>query len=404
MRLDLDKNKKYLLACSFGPDSMALYSMLLNEGYNFDVAHVNYHLRKESNYEQESLSQYSSKHNIKFYYLDNKIKITKNIEETCREIRYNYFCSLYQQNKYDALLVAHHQDDLLETYLLQKKRGNLPLFYGLNKISVYQNMTVIRPLLSFTKNELLNYNLLNNVPFATDATNLELNFERNIIRHQVINHLSNESRKELLTEIEDKNVQLSVIQNHINNISLSDFNQLISLDHIEFAYCLTALIRQTIPGYELSLSFANEIKKKLLSKKPNIIIELNRNYQLIKSYDSLLIKQNGDINYSYVIPLPCEFDCPYFYLNFSDGLTHRNISKSDYPITIMCYKPDLKYKIANYSVKINRLFVDWKMPLYLRERWPIILDKNGVVKYIPRYQKNFKHLSTDDFFVKINSI
>ena len=51
--LNLDKNKKYLLACSYGPDSMALFSMLLEEGYRFEVAHVNYHFRNESNLEEK---------------------------------------------------------------------------------------------------------------------------------------------------------------------------------------------------------------------------------------------------------------------------------------------------------------------------------------------------------------
>ena len=51
--LNLEKNKHYLLACSFGPDSMALFDMLLKEGYKFSVAHVNYHLRKEANEEEQ---------------------------------------------------------------------------------------------------------------------------------------------------------------------------------------------------------------------------------------------------------------------------------------------------------------------------------------------------------------
>ena len=54
--LSLDKNQKYLLACSHGPDSMALFYMLKEEGYNFAVAHVNYHLREESNLEQQQLA------------------------------------------------------------------------------------------------------------------------------------------------------------------------------------------------------------------------------------------------------------------------------------------------------------------------------------------------------------
>ena len=56
--LKLDKSKRYLLACSFGPDSMALFDMLLKENYSFEVAHVNYHLREESDFEEISLQKF----------------------------------------------------------------------------------------------------------------------------------------------------------------------------------------------------------------------------------------------------------------------------------------------------------------------------------------------------------
>ena len=73
--LNLDKNKKYLLACSYGPDSMALFSMLLKEGYQFEVAHVNYHFRIESDDEEKNLREYCDKNNIKIHVLDNKEKV-----------------------------------------------------------------------------------------------------------------------------------------------------------------------------------------------------------------------------------------------------------------------------------------------------------------------------------------
>ena len=62
--LNLDKNKKYLLACSYGPDSMYLFSLLLKEGYNFSAAHVNYHFRKESDDEEKALRKYCYENNV----------------------------------------------------------------------------------------------------------------------------------------------------------------------------------------------------------------------------------------------------------------------------------------------------------------------------------------------------
>ena len=68
--LNLEKNKKYLLACSFGPDSMALFDMLLKEGYKFSVAHVNYHLREEADEEESKLRDFCFDHNIGIYVKD----------------------------------------------------------------------------------------------------------------------------------------------------------------------------------------------------------------------------------------------------------------------------------------------------------------------------------------------
>ena len=121
--LNLDKNKKYLLACSFGPDSMALFNMLLKEGYNFEVAHVNYNLRNESVIEEEKLTEYCLKNHIELYkFMVPSNSIKGNLESECRDIRYSFFQEVYQEEDFDALLVAHHLDDLIETYLIQKNR------------------------------------------------------------------------------------------------------------------------------------------------------------------------------------------------------------------------------------------------------------------------------------------
>ena len=152
--LNLDRNKKYLLACSYGPDSMALFFLLLKENYDFDVAIVNYHLRQESDHEVNGLKDFSDKHHKHLFVLEVKETISRNVEAKCREIRYKFFSDLYKENNYDAVLVAHNEDDHLETYLLQKKRKNLPLFYGINDKTSVNGVPVLRPLLHYKKRDL----------------------------------------------------------------------------------------------------------------------------------------------------------------------------------------------------------------------------------------------------------
>ena len=89
--LNLDKNSKYLLACSFGPDSMALFYMLVTQGYHFDCAIVNYHLREESDSEVKDLEEYAAQHGVKVYVYEYEGKLERNIESRCREIRYSFF-------------------------------------------------------------------------------------------------------------------------------------------------------------------------------------------------------------------------------------------------------------------------------------------------------------------------
>ena len=72
LNLSLDKNKKYVIACSFGPDSMALLDAALKEGLDIVVAHVNYRKREASQQEQNNLIKFCDKHNVPLYVLDLK--------------------------------------------------------------------------------------------------------------------------------------------------------------------------------------------------------------------------------------------------------------------------------------------------------------------------------------------
>ena len=115
---DYDKSKTYLLACSGGPDSMALLSMLINEGFKIIVANVNYKTRKESDEEEQLVKEFSNKHNLKCFvsYFDHNYK--GSFEAAARYFRYDFFAKIYKQENCSGLFVGHHKDDLIETMLL----------------------------------------------------------------------------------------------------------------------------------------------------------------------------------------------------------------------------------------------------------------------------------------------
>ena len=399
--LSLDKNQKYLLACSHGPDSMALFYMLKEEGYKFAVAHVNYHLREESDLEQEQLEAYCAKNNVQLYIKDvDEVLGNNNLEEKCRIIRYTFFKDLVNQYGFDAVLIAHNQDDLIETYLMQKRRQNLVQFFGIKEKPIIFDVKIIRPLLSYSKQELLMFCDLNKVEYSIDKTNLENTFLRNQIRHQIVERMNKFDRKKILREIDDENLRLNVINDKISKINSNKCEDYNRLTDDEFLYAIVKRGRELKPDFTMSRNQGLEIRKIFQSDKANVSVNVS-DLTLVKSYDSFqFVDQNKEVNFSYKIDSPCVLDTEYFYLDFTGDTSNRNVGKEDYPLTIRNAQPNDVYLIKGYEKQLRRLFIDWKVPVPLRKRWPVIINKNGTVIYVPRYQKDFKKENNCNFYVK----
>ncbi len=398
--ININKNQKYLLACSFGPDSMALFDMLLKEGFSFEVAHVNYHLRKESDFEEEQLREYCKIKRVKLHVFQNKSIFKSNIEANCREVRYDFFADLYKKYSFGALLVAHNEDDLIETYLLQKKRKNLVFHYGLADKNIIKGMTVLRPLLALKKESLLKYCDEHNVPYSIDQTNLLPMFERNKIRLNVVSKMTDTERADIISTINNENQKLESILFKIRNID-NDISNLLNLSEIEFAYYLNDHLQSLGIYKPITYKQSLEIVKILKSDKPNIALTVaGKQAVIFKSYNQLLIEKNNSNFDSIFVEEPCVIDTQFLFCDLAKEGLKRNIKESDYPLTVRCYKQGDRYKIANYEVSVRRLFIDWKMPLNLRKRWPLFVNKDNKIVYIPRYRGDFKIENSPNFYVK----
>lgn len=399
--LNLDKNKRYLLACSFGPDSMALFHMLLKEGYVFEVAHVNYHLRDEAATETENLIKYCEDNNIKIHVKHEDMTNSKdNIEAKCRILRYKFFQSISKD--FDYVLVAHNQDDLLETYIMQKMRKSIVEHFGIKEEIIMNGIHILRPLLNYTKSELQKYNDDNLVPYAIDSSNLEDLYLRNKIRHEIVQKLSKAEREDMIEEINQKNIirntQIEFAKNH-PVLSAKDF---LDLDDEMSAIWIIESNKKDLLLISISMDQVREIKKAVAADKANIEIKLMGNVIFLKEYDSVRVtKRLAKEDYSYIIEKPQILDTPYFYLDFTKTSYDRNVNEDSYPITIRNASILDKIKIKDYYVSVRRLFIDWKMPVSLRNRWPVIVDKNNDVIYIPRYQPYFIPGVGCNFYVKI---
>ena len=399
--LNLDKSQKYLLACSHGPDSMALFFILKEEGYNFAVAHVNYHLREESDEEQKELEAYCKKNDIQLYVKEvNESLGGTNLEEQCRIIRYSFFKELVNEYHFYAVLIAHNQDDVIETYLMQKTRQNLVEFYGIKENPIIFDVKIIRPLLNYTKQELLMFCDFNKVEYSIDKTNLQDVFLRNKIRHQIVEKMTKEERTKILEEMALENEKLAKIQEKIYQIKTKTIEEYNRLTDDEFLYAIVSLGRKLKPGFTMSRAQGLEIRKIFKSSKANVSVDIS-GLKLVKSYDSFdLVHNANEQQFIFEIKEPMVIDTDYFYLDFTGDTSNRNITIDDYPLTVRNAKSDDTYIISGYSKQLRRVFIDWKVPLTLRKRWPVIVNKNGTIIYVPRYQKDFKKEDNCNFYVK----
>lgn len=183
------KDSKLLLAISGGLDSVVLMHLCNQLNLQISLAHCNFKLRnEESDLDEEfviKLSQISSNQVFNIFFDTKKYAQEKkvSIQIAARELRYQWFQELAQKHQFDFILTAHHADDNLETFLINLTRGSgLEGFTGIPST----NENIVRPLLPFSRAEILEYAKENNLEWREDASNASTKYIRNKIRHQIV--------------------------------------------------------------------------------------------------------------------------------------------------------------------------------------------------------------------------
>ena len=394
IKLSIDKNKKYVIACSFGPDSMALLDAAIKEKLNIVVAHVNYRKRVASQFEQDSLTTYCKNHNIKLFILDLLgVKSEGNFQAWARKKRYEFFKEVAEKENAFAVLVAHQQDDVIETYLMQQKRGNYVKKYGISRENELFGVKIIRPLLDYSKEQLKEYDLQNNVPFSIDESNLTDHYTRNQIRHSIVEKMTKDERNKIIAEIKRRPVE--------NIVPKAEYTKSVFLKqkYEDLLKVFDHFMQKSHEHKDISEKFVQEIKKAFESNSTQRY-EITKALWLELDYDDVFFVNASRIK-AFEFEIERTGNNEFIDIDFSDGVDDRGIENLPQKLVIKnCSKND-KLIIKNYSSDIRRLFIDWKMPLYLREVWPGIYDENGQLIYVPRYRKNFKDEHKSKF--KINT-
>jgi tRNA(Ile)-lysidine synthase len=192
---------RYLIGLSGGCDSVALLHWLINLGYNnLIVCHLNHQLRgRASDADARFVEKLAEKYQIDVQIGSANIHALAktrrmSIETAAREARYTFFAEAAKCRRCHTIFVAHHADDLVETFLLNLFRGA-----GLTGLSAMRDittrrindveLTIVRPLLSMWRKDIDDYLRTHRLKFREDATNKNLNPLRNRIRHRIIPYL-----------------------------------------------------------------------------------------------------------------------------------------------------------------------------------------------------------------------
>ena len=185
----LNYNDLYIVALSGGADSVALLLLLKEQGFRIHAAHCNFHLRgEESDRDEAFCVELCGRLGIELHrvHFDTKTYADLHhvsIEMAARELRYRWFEQLRQDIGAAAVCVAHHQNDSVETILMNIIRGT-----GLRGLTGIQarNGFVLRPLLCVSRDEIERFLAERGQSYVTDSSNLTEDYMRNKIRLQVL--------------------------------------------------------------------------------------------------------------------------------------------------------------------------------------------------------------------------
>ena len=408
--INLDQEKYIVVGTSAGPDSMALLHYLKHNTNKIIVCcHINHNIRKESNEEETFLKEYCQKNTIIFETTKIKKYNENNFENEARKKRYSFYEKIL--NKYNAkyLFLAHHGDDLIETIIMKIMRGsNLEGYAGIKRISKKNNYYIIRPLLEYTKEELINYNKNNNITYFIDKSNYNTKYTRNRIRKNILPLLKEENQsihlnflkysKTLLEYNDYINRETKKILNNIyinNKLSIDKFIKQDPFIQKSILYNILNKYYQNIDNI-ITEQHINNILKIINNNKPNLTINLPNNNICIKEYNYLYIKKQTNKT-DYKLELKNELEIENHIIKIikdtkdnGNNICRLNSKNIKLPLYIRNRKEGdfIELKGTKGKKKIKDIFIDEKIPISKRNNYPLLTDSNDNILWIPNLKKS----------------
>ncbi len=398
----IPKNEKVVVALSGGVDSSVLFYVLEKEGFDVIVAHVNHKKRQESEMEEEKIIELCKSTNTPYEVLHLE-KIDKNFEAKAHKKRYSFFIDVCKKYNAKYIATAHHQDDNVETIIMNIIGGsNIYGYGGIAKELIIDDIHVVRPLLYCSKDSLYAYAKENNIIFYEDITNTSDDFLRNRIRHHIVPILKEESSS-LLKKTASYSNQLHEAFDFIRDEVLNYINKYGMIIDLNSFFNLHPFLQKEIICYHLeqfkiarSEQKINDILQMLKSSEPQKSYSLKDDlfkYEFLKRYDKAWIQKNNTATpskgFCYTLnDINDVIDNDHVKIYFDTCVNPNAIylklcyNELVFPISIRNRKDGDKIKLAYGYKKIKDLMIDKKIIKEQRDLMPIVIDGSQEILWV----------------------
>ncbi|KQS41594.1 tRNA lysidine(34) synthetase TilS [Pedobacter sp. Leaf194] len=411
------KGSRILLAVSGGKDSILMLHLFKAYEIDIGVAHCNFNLRAdEAQRDEHFVKTLTQSLNLPFYvtHFDTKKYAAENKISTqmaARALRYNWFEEIRQQNGYDFIALAQHQNDSIETVLLNLVRGTG--ISGMHGILPKRDK-LIRPLLFLNREEINQIVANNNIDFVEDSSNLSANYTRNKLRLEVIPHLKaiNPNLERTFEQNVERFAEIEIfLKSQVEKIaaeliSTKPDGVYISLNQIKLLEPQKLLLFELLKPYNFIESVIEEIINAV--DKQSGIKFYSSSHQATIDRENLIVSkiESGLQRHKVIHPkdLTFKFANYNFCFSFSNDLKFEaNTSKIfvdeaalQFPLIMRNWEHGDKFIPLGMKgfKKISDFFIDEKVPLHLKSNIPILVNGNGEIIWIAGMRQDNRYKLT----------
>ena len=429
----IDDHDTILVGVSGGPDSLALLAYLnhIKESLNLTLVavHVDHMFRgEESHGEYLFVEGICQEWGIPFE--GKRIDVPKYIEDTgknpqqaSRDCRYEFYRDLMEKYSAQKLALAHHKDDQAESVLMNLIRGTAGMARaGIPIKRSFARGWIIRPFLAVSREEIMEYCTQEELNPRMDPSNEKDIYTRNRFRKYILPVIKKENHKALdhiqrfsedLEQDEQYLMALAKKEYHSLGLTEKDGILYVSISRLRMVpkplqsrvfHLILNYLYQMKP-YVFSYVHIECIQSLLTESNPSISMQLPHGLQITKAYDQLLFHfgRLPSITFSSEIRIPGRTVLPngaVIETVLLDTLPDKWYGESHYTCLISLDKGSLPLRVRNKRdgdryqpkglvghKKVKKLFLEHKIPVHERENWPIIVNKDDQIVWIPGLQK-----------------